>query len=127
MITLKGGATSAAMGLIDIGANYSDQKAGRVEMFKRATDWVRVGGVVGGLMIDRYGYRMGRAAAIGAPLFYSSLPLLIRTVGNAVAPAYVPSLMGKSARRPALGAGVRAMAPAARVKVPLAPNGARSL
>ena len=125
MITLKGGATSAAMGIIDLGAQYSDTQAGRVEPFKRASDWVRVGGVLGGVLIDRYGYRMGRMSDIGGPLFYSSLPLLIRTVGAIAAPQYVPGVGGR--RAVSARTAVRAAMPAARVKVPLAPNGARSL
>ena len=123
-----GGATSAAMGIIDLGAQYSDTKSGRIEPFKRASDWVRVGGVVGGLAIDRYGSRMGRMGrmeGVGAPLFYSSLPLLIRTVGAIAAPQYVPGVGGR--RAVSARTAVRAAMPAARVKVPLAPNGARSL
>ena len=113
------------MGLIDLGAQYSDTNSGRVEPFKRASDWVRVGGVLGGVVIDRYGYRMGRMSDIGAPLFYSSLPLLIRTVGAMVAPQYVPGVGAKRAMTAKTA--VRAAMPAARVKVPIAPNGARSL
>jgi len=131
MITLKGGATSAAMGIIDLGAQYSDTQAGRVEAFKRASDWVRLGGVAGGILLDRYEIRtermgrMSKMGGVGAPLFYSSLPLLIRTVGAIAAPQYVPGVGGR--RAVSARTAVRAAMPAARVKVPLAPNGARSL
>ena len=129
MITLKGALTSGVFGVADIGLEYWDAKEARVKPFYRATDWLRVGGVAGGVIIDKMGYKMGRVAEVGAPLFYASLPLLEKSVKDLVAPA-----IGLRAKRSLkAGAGARLGGTPAGVSytrspiTPVAANGARAL
>jgi hypothetical protein len=130
MITLKGALTSGVFGVADIGLEYWDAKDARVKPFYRATDWLRVGGVAGGVIIDKMGYKMGRAAEVGAPLFYASLPLLEKSVKDLVAPTI--GLRAKQALKAGAGAGVRLGAAqgvsyARNPITPVAANGARAL
>lgn len=129
MITLKGALTSGVFGVADIGLEYWDAKEARVKPFYRATDWLRVGGVAGGVIIDKMSYKMGRVAEVGAPLFYASLPLLEKSVKDLVAPAI--GLRAKQSLK--AGAGARLGGTPAGVSytrspiTPVAANGARAL
>jgi len=131
MITLKGALTSGVFGVADIGLEYWDAKEARVKPFYRATDWLRVGGVAGGVIIDKMSYKMGRVAEVGAPLFYASLPLLEKSIGALVAPEYVSLKRAKQSLKAGAGArlgGTPAVVSYTRSPItPVAANGARAL
>ena len=130
MITLTGGMTSVVYGLADIGFGYLDAQQGYVGAFKTVTDWGRVGAVVGGLAIDyklggwTHGAPRSKLGEIGAPLFYSGLPLLFKSVKNAAGLKATPAARLRSA---ATRTGGMRLAEQVRRNVPLSPNGNRAL
>lgn len=76
--------TSAVYGVVDIGAEYADDKQNYVKPFENIADWERVVATFGGAAMaymDRSNRMMGQ---IGESLMLSSIPLTEKSVYNAV-------------------------------------------
>ena len=71
---------SAGVGAGDIVLEEMDTKAGRVEPFKKYTDWYRVGIFALGL----FGPVLGLPSDIADALLLSDIPLLEKTVWSAI-------------------------------------------
>lgn len=79
-ITLRKGLTSAIYGALDIGLEELDKIKGWTEPFKNATDIERAVVCVGGGLVNY----LGIETDLSEPLFYSSLPLLEKSIYKAV-------------------------------------------
>ena len=108
-ITTKGTVSSLAVGLIDLGAIEVDKSQGLVGAFQTATDITRTLLCVGGGIINYTGYEKKYTDT----LFYASLPLFMKTVKNAVMPAFpVAASLARAGFRPVSANGGTRVTPA---------------
>ena len=82
-LELAGIGTSAVFGGVDIGTDYIDESQGWIEPFKRTKDWVRVAGLVLGIVGDEdVGKFLPKDVSEG--LIYSSIPMVERSAHDFV-------------------------------------------
>ena len=87
VVTLTGTMASLLMGGADIGVEKLDAKMGWTKPFKRSKDYVRIAGVGGGIVMDLFTKEGSMFQKIGEALFYSSLPMIERSVMDVAMPS----------------------------------------
>jgi hypothetical protein len=81
MVDLMKSGISVGVGVVDEVMESWDEKEGRTEPFRKATDIVRLLGALGGYALQIF---MPRQARIGEALALSATPLLVKSVAKPI-------------------------------------------